>query len=193
MVVVLGHHVSDEAGEVAGPVAVVQDVFQVLPFALVDQLQIVVLLIQQLPFHFVHLFLLAQNVAQNGHFSAFTALSTLFKCEPRNLNALSLNRFEPLSFGHFGGAEASSSCRLSAGGSESVLIIVVKALLLFFDGRIENFRLLLVFATVSSHCEPFFELAEFHRQSESCCDVLVEIILSPFAVLQEEVLYLFDL
>lgn len=52
VIVVLGNDVTYETGEIACPIAVVEDIFEVFTFSFVDQLQVIVLLIQKLPFHF---------------------------------------------------------------------------------------------------------------------------------------------
>lgn len=65
VLVVLGDNVPDKTGEVATPVLSVEDLLEVLPPPLVYQLQVVVPLVQQLPLHFVELFLLGQDACQD--------------------------------------------------------------------------------------------------------------------------------
>jgi len=61
-----------------------------------------------------------------------------------------------------------------------------------FDGRIENFGLLFILVLIGGECKPFSEFVEFHRKRKPLCYILVKLIESSFAALQEKILYLLD-
>jgi hypothetical protein len=59
---VLRDDVSNEAGEVTGTVAIVEDLLELLPLSLIDQLEVIVLLVNQLALQLVETLLLRKDV-----------------------------------------------------------------------------------------------------------------------------------
>lgn len=82
MLEVLRHNVTDERCEVARAVSFVEQALKILPFSLVDQLQVVVLLIDELSLEFVHAFLLSKYVCQDDGVLPTTGLRSLIEGKP---------------------------------------------------------------------------------------------------------------
>ena len=65
MFIVLGHDESDKASIVACPIALIEDLFKILSFPLIDKFKVIVFLIKELAFHFVDLLFLTKDVIEN--------------------------------------------------------------------------------------------------------------------------------
>jgi len=58
MIVILRHYVPNETGKIARSISIIQNVFELSSFSLIDELQIIVLLIEELFFHLIESLLL---------------------------------------------------------------------------------------------------------------------------------------
>lgn len=102
MLEVLGDEVPHEAGEVAGPVAFVEQLLELPASPLVDQLKVVVLLVDELSLELVDALLLRKDVGQDHRALSRTRLGAFVEGKPGHLYLAPLDRVQPICLGHFG-------------------------------------------------------------------------------------------
>lgn len=161
---VLRNYVSNKACEVACSVSFIQKLLEFLSFSLVDELKIVILLINELPFNLIDPLLFCKDICKNYCILSATWLRALIKGETRYFDLTYFGRMKSFSFGHFCWTGLACSCCFSVWSHKLIiLVIIIWSIFLSLQGREINFGLLLVFAWIRNKTKPSFEWIEITR------------------------------